>query len=264
MGTILSVDGASTLLQRGPDGKLPPTLFDDQLLLCDGRPLDSTKYPILAQIIGGTNPTLPPFTKSGCSLYCVGPDTNGFAGKINEYVFEPFLDYFVDLTNPLTGYKDNYTVLWVVPAIQPTSCPLGITIGEVCDRFGVSLSTVNEMNGRKWTIDTCIPGCLEIDPNKYLGNIIKLPNLPSVLNTLYCRLPEHEHELKIPNDAQTGPYTYQCTGNTTFVVDGFPNNVVHKTKIVTDTNGNPKNPDTYKPFSGYTSTIAVAYYIVGG
>jgi len=242
VGTILSIKGSSKLLQPGADGKPPSTLFGGTLLLCDGHSIDSTMYPILSSLLMDNR--VPDFTTYGYSLYNVGGDDtseNNFAARVNDPIFVPVENNSLDHANPLNGYIGNYTVYWVVQ---------DMTAGAIGDKFGVSLETLMIMNpGIIVSSDQVIKAC-----NNNLPSVIALPNVPSVLTQLYCRLPDHDHEFQgepMGTEAQSAP-----GGRNRIQNFSFDNHI--STGIT-----NKPDPNQYDSFDGYASTVAVVYYIVG-
>ena len=241
VGTILSIKGSSKLIQPGADGKPPSTLFGGTLLLCDGHSIDPTTYPIVSSLLH--NDTLPDFTTYGYSLYSVGgEDTSGnnFAARVNDPIFVPVEKNSLDRVNPLSGYNGNYTVYWVVQ---------DMTAGAIGDKFGVSLETLTVMNPDIVSADQVIKAC-----NNNLPSVIALPNVPSVLTQLYCRLPGHNHQFQ---GEPTGTPAQSAPGGRNRIQGfSFDNNI--STAIT-----NKPDPNQYDSFDGYASTVAVVYYMVG-
>jgi hypothetical protein len=240
-GILTPIELGAPSIQPGADGKPPSTLFGGTLLLCDGHSIDPTTYPILSSLLQQNK--LPDFTTYGYSLYNVGGDDtseNNFAARVNDPIFVPVENNSLDRANPLNGYNGNYTVYWVVQ---------DITAGAIGDKFGVSLETLRVMNPDIVSGDQVIKAC-----NNNLASVIALPNVPSVLTQLYCRLPDHNHVFQgEPTGIQA-----QSAGGGRNRIQGFSfgNNI--STGIT-----NKPDPNQYDSFDGYASTVAVVYYTVG-
>lgn len=242
VGAILSIKGSSPLLVRGPDGRLPATLYSGSLLLCDGSTVDPALYPILSGLLTDNN--LPDFITYGDTLYSVGPDTSGldFATTVNTPVFPPVADYPVDRSEPLTGYNDNFTIYWLVAAR---------TVSEIANEFGVSYDTLQTMNptvvtSPNQTISSC-------DPVFNNGVVLSLPAIPSVMTKMYCRMADHSHEVSAQ---PTGTSANSAIGERTRI-----KTITIQTNFTTAIANKP-DKNQYEPFVGYPSTVAIAYYIV--